>query len=419
MFNRVNYFFLFLMLFSPILSYLSFGLLGMESSTYYFQIFLLFYGMVYCFFNWNKLKIPREIYFLFAYTIYIFIWSFYNGVFEEKGIANNAFLVNVSTFFAIIIIYNTIFSEKFIKRSLIIFKITVFAAAIVTIVQVFNYSFLDANPYYMAGTGRMGDILTGELYKDRRSSIFGFVNPNELGLSYLPLIGILIGFLLYKKEKSLLFLLLGGITAFLNNGRYVMIAFIIITFQYYIIEKYKLKASVKFAFLLAFVIIAISQTLLFFHYNFGDWFAERLFHEESIQNTTRYGALANFLLFFPKAIFFGTGVHLTPEQELAVHFIGSSQFHVGYLQHLISYGLVGSFLLFGFWFMLAKKLYKTAKTTGYWGSFFAFLVFFWANATLVMYSIFFYGLLFAFIFDKYFQDKYIISKSNLIKSNEK
>jgi hypothetical protein len=408
------------MLFSPILSFLSLGLLGLESSTSYFQKILLIYGLFYFFLNWSKLKIPSEIYFLAAYTIYIFIWSFYNGVYEEKGIANNAFRVNVSTLLAIIIIYNTNFSEKFIKESLFIFKITAFVAAIVTIIQVFNYSFLDANPYYMAGTGRMGDTLTGDLYQDRRASIFGFVNPNELGLSYIPLLAVLVGFLIYNKDKSLLFLFLGGVTTFLSNNRYVMIAFIIITFQYYIYERNKLKASIKFTFLLVFLIIVVSQVLLFFGYDFSDWFYKRLFREGGLQYTTRYGALVNFLIFFPKAIFFGTGVHLTAEIARAVAFVGSSQIHVGYLQHLISYGLVGSFLLFGFWFMLAKKLYKTAKVTDYWGSFFAFLVFLWANATLVMYSIFFYGILFALIFDKYFQNKYINSNSKqIIKSDEK
>ena len=53
-----------------------------------------------------------------------------------------------------------------------------------------------------------------------------------------------------------------------------------------------------------------------------------------------------------------------------------------------------------------SKTGKTAKKTNYWGSFFAFLTYFWAQATLVNYSIFFYGLMFALVFDKYFQDKY-------------
>ena len=56
--------------------------------------------------------------------------------------------------------------------------------------------------------------------------------------------------------------------------------------------------------------------------------------------------------------------------------------------------------------MLTKSLLKTAKITNYWGSFFAFLIFLWAQATLVYHTIFFTGLIFALIFDKYYYDKY-------------
>jgi len=99
-------------------------------------------------------------------------------------------------------------------------------------------------------------------------------------------------------------------------------------------------------------------------------------------------------------------VHLTEEIKEASKAVGSSQIHVGYLSHLVSFGIVGSFFMFGFWFLLAKKLYKSAKYTKYWGSFFAFLIYLWAQTTLVYYSIFFYGLIFAFVFDKYVKDNY-------------
>ena len=100
------------------------------------------------------------------------------------------------------------------------------------------------------------------------------------------------------------------------------------------------------------------------------------------------------------------GQMITDEIKRASQAIGSSHIHVGYLSHLVAYGIVGCFFLFGFWFLLVKKLYRTAKQTNYWGSFFAFLTFLWAFATFSHSSIFLYGLIFALVFNKYFEDKF-------------
>ena len=155
--------------------------------------------------------------------------------------------------------------------------------------------------------------------------------------------------------------------------------------------------------------------MVYLGYDFLDWYNTRLLAEGSIKETTRFKAIENFIVFFPREPIFGTGVHLTDEILSASKSVGSSQIHVGYLSHLVSYGLVGSFFLFGFWYLIAKKLLITAKQTNYWGSFFAFLTFLWAQATLVHFSIFYYGLIFALVFDKYIQDrhKYNIGKEFL------
>jgi len=148
------------------------------------------------------------------------------------------------------------------------------------------------------------------------------------------------------------------------------------------------------------------------NFDVTNWFYERLFSEGSIKNTTRYAALENFLIFFPNAVLFGTGVHLTVEIELASRFSGSSQIHVGYLAHLISYGIIGSIFLFTGWLLFLKKLYLNAKHTRFWGAFFAFSIFLFANTTLVSYSFYSYGLIFAFVFDKYFVDQAKLNPQN-------
>jgi hypothetical protein len=71
---------------------------------------------------------------------------------------------------------------------------------------------------------------------------------------------------------------------------------------------------------------------------------------------------------------------------------------------------VGSILLFGFWFTAVRFLYKRAKITKFYGSFYAFLMLIWANVTLVTYEIFFCGHYLCLIFDKYYWDKYLAMK---------
>jgi len=391
------------MLFSPILSYITYGLLGLESSTYYFQLIFCFFGLFFIIKKWKRIHVESFHYFFAGYSGYLIIWSFYNGFFEQKGFFNSFNLNHLSILMILIIIYNTKFNIRFITRTIFLFKITVIVAAVVSLVQVFNYSFLDAS--LIREVNWIGDTLQGKLYLDRRLSIFGYVDPNELGLSYMPLLAVVIGFLLFNKEKGVYyFLILGGISAFLSNNRYVMIAFLIIGLQIMIFQKIKLKGFIKYILLTAVALFVLYQILSYLGYNMSDWYNERLLSEGSLRETTRYKAFGNFIKFFPRAPFFGTGVHITKEIKAASNAIGSSQIHVGYLAHLVSYGLVGSFLLFGFWFLMSKKLYKTAKLTSYWGSFFGFLIYLWAQATLVNYSIFFYGLIFAFIFDRYFRD---------------
>lgn len=401
--NRVTSSLFYLMLFTPFLSYITYGLLGLPIITYYFKVIFCFYGMFILIKKWPAIKIDAILYFYIGYTIYILVWSFFNGYFEAKGLINSRNLEYLSTISILFVVYNTKFSSLFIKRTILIFKVTVVVAALASLIQVFNYSFLDAGP--IRYINEIGDTLQGNIYLDRRSSIFGFMDPNELGLSYIPLLSLLVGILLYNRNKEYLyFLILGGISSFLSNNRYVMIAFLIIGMQILVFQKIKFKGIIKY-FLLSFVVLLVLYQLLkYLGYNLNDWYNERLFAEGSLKETTRYKAISNFITFFPKAPFFGVGIHMTKEIKEASNALGSSQIHVGYLAHLVSFGLVGSYLLFGFWISLAKKLYETAKLTNYWGSLFAFLTYLWAQATLVNYSIFFYGLIFALIFDKYFMD---------------
>jgi len=154
-------------------------------------------------------------------------------------------------------------------------------------------------------------------------------------------------------------------------------------------------------------------------YSIDNWITDRLFAEESLQESTRYKSYFTFEIYFPKHPWFGIGKLTDEIKEDSAQIAQSSQIHVGYLSHLVFYGVVGSFLAFGFWFKLARSLFKTARKVNYYGSFFAFLVFLWANATLVTFHIFFYGIIIALAVDKYFRDKLEIQKraTLIVKNN--
>ncbi len=413
--RKITYILLFLMLFIPIIAFfLVVGEIGPFSHVLYF--YLLTYVVAVIYFSQNKInQKPHYLNYLILYIFYLFIWAFFNGEIERRGILR--FLINnreIATLLIILIIYNTNFSDKFIKNSILIVKITVIIAVVVSIVQVFDQDFFSAYEYR-----DNEEMINLNIYQFRRTSIFSFADPNELGLSFLPLLSVLIGYLLYlKKRNYIVFLILGGLVAVLTNGRYIIIGFIILTFQILVFNKIKILGTLKYVFIAFISFFILYQIILFLGYDIQSWINQRLFIEGSIKETTRYKAFSTFAIFFPQNPYFGTGVHLTDEIKATSLALGSSQIHVGYLSHLVSYGIIGSLLLFGFWFLLAKELYKKAKQTNYWGSFFAFLIYFWAQATLVKFSIFFYGLIFALVFDKYFYDKYLIvkSKANLFIS---
>ena len=185
-----------------------------------------------------------------------------------------------------------------------------------------------------------------------------------------------------------------------------MVGFLLLTFQFAIYNKKELKNYLKYISTAIILIVIFYSVLKFFGYDLYNWYHERLLSEGSIEQTTRWKAWGNFIYFFPKYYLWGTGELNAWAVKRASHAISSSQIHVGYLAHLVSYGIVGSFFYFGFLFMLTKSLYKRAKLTNYWGSFFAFLIFLWAEATLVYNTIFFTGLIFALVFDTYYYDKY-------------
>ena len=79
----------------------------------------------------------------------------------------------------------------------------------------------------------------------------------------------------------------------------------------------------------------------------------------------------------------------------------SSQIHVGHINVLYTYGLIGAFFFFSSLYLLLRKLYTTAKITGVWAPLFGVLCFVLINFTHVTFSIFEMGLMIAIFVNKY------------------
>jgi hypothetical protein len=205
---------------------------------------------------------------------------------------------------------------------------------------------------------------------------------------------------------------MGTLIAIAGNARYVMFSLIIILFQIVLTSKSFIN---KFRTLI--IIIISGSFLLFFlslwGYDISLYFSDRVFSKES--DSARITAYEIFLKEYPKFYLFGAGKPILGELLIADRVDSVPLIHIGYLSHLYQYGLIGSFLLIWFWSSIIKKIYSNAKKVRFWGSFFAFIAFFFANTTFVYMNIFTYGLIIALIYSKHYKREYELNKQSYYK----
>lgn len=383
--------FLYLLLFSPLVAWLV-DQAGIAEYRYFirpiFWLVCLFWFISYR----GKIKTPNYLFYLLAYILYKGSWDFYNYYtlnFQFQEIFRKP---HIEIFMILLMIENSTIDQKYIRDSVKIIKVTVLIALVFSFIQLF----IDPTFFYHTSL----EDAESSLYQIRRQSVFSFIDENSLGFDFLPLLSVILGMALYKKEGFAQFVFAATVISFASNTRYIMVGFVLVLIQILAFSKFKFSQIFKYATVFILAGIVLFYLLQFAGYDIEEYISERIFPEKDISNSTRFFAYEIFQQFFYKSMWIGTGQHLTKEIEAALGGY-SSQIHVGYLSHLVSYGIIGSFFLFAFWFQLLKKLYRTAMQTSYYGSLFAFLVFLWANATLVYYSVFTYGLITCFVFDRY------------------
>ena len=349
-------------------------------------------------------RIPNYIYPLILFCIYYSIWDFYNGRYEQFGIMKLLFKnYSLHSIAILLVIENVNFNDKFIKVAIKIFKLLAILSFIVSIYQfLFNPHFFIPDELIKHGSSDNDYV--------RNSSIWGYLGLNSVGLSFLPIMALIINYVLLENKVIRAFLWIGiaGTVAVLTNDRYAMVNFLILLFlPIILIRGTKIKkiflsiVSCLIIIFLLFGIFSISGI------NVGKYYKDRIL---SKSGDSRIIAFKMFSEFFPQKPIFGSGVHVEPKLKTALAH-RSSQIHVGYLSSLYEYGIIGSSFLFTFWFLVARRFYKTSKISKQYAIFIGFLCFLLANLTLVVYSIFQVGIIFLFVFNRYYNIKNILEKS--------
>ncbi|WP_226979490.1 O-antigen ligase family protein [Zobellia roscoffensis] len=362
--------------------------------------------------NDQTLKVPNYVIFYGLFALYALLCNmFVSEELQENGIVKYLYSDPfIQTFIAFLVVENVSFPSKWMDWALKIFGLTLVIAAIVSIIQTFKPLFLVKTDDLVQGLsyGRMQEYysnnpqeVTGDVNRfidGYRHSIFSFINEVSVGVDAMALFSIMIAVKSKKWIKTVLIFASATTVGFLSSARWIMLNFLVISSQKIWIGKNKLVKALKFGLyglvLLTFIMVAIS----FSGINLEKFIEERLLSDSA---GTRLLAFEVFFKVFPHNPILGT-MGLDTEEVVRLLRGRSSQIHVGYLKLFYYYGLVGGLIYLTFLGLLLKRMIGIGRSSGYWGGFFAFLAFAVANLTLVIFDLFYYGLMFAIIFSNYY-----------------
>lgn len=395
---------------SPFIAFITLGTFDLDFNwsfnvlAYVGAILVLFFSS-----NNNRIIFPKYLWFYLLFLLYEYYSTFVllERNFKMIYLVSN---LNIATFLTLFIIENISVRKKYYHRIFKISKIVLIIAVIVILIQQF------VDPYFFV------DPFTARVFKedDPNSqslfSIYSWVSALGPGLSFIPVLFLIIEDLDKKRKnrRVLVWMFIGLMFAFLTKERWIMLnatmAFLVIL----VTKKYKFKFILRYLAMVP-VILALSFVVL----KSADVDVEGIVFDtilESDKNVsnksagTRILAFTAFNKFYWKNPIFGMGnikygMGGTDRQDYDLeNFLRgrSSQLHVGYLALFYIFGLVGGILFIGFMYLFIKRMYLHAKLTNRWAPFFGVLSFFVANLTLVTFSLFEMGIIFAILADKYF-----------------
>jgi hypothetical protein len=395
-----------LFLIEPIISFLLFPLYVPEI----FSIITVVVFLIFLVKSEKKIILLTEDYLITLYFIYLIFWSFNNNkefsLLVPSSIAHYFFsYLFIQIPIMRIIIRNIQIDEKFISLAVNIIKVTIIISLYVSLVQVIDIDF--HNPTNLLSvSGNQNEFEQLSILEDintsRRPSIFAYYDSNGAGFSFLPIFSVFLGFILINKQTKMfnwLLIVASIIVLFLTNTRYIIFGVFLVLLQVIFTSKNsKISSIIKYGFALTLILVTSYELFNLLGYSLDTYFEERLFSESS--NNSRIDAYSVFLIFFPPNWLLGLGVHVNDEIIKATG--GVESVHVGYLSHLVEFGTVGTILLILYYFRIIKDSFIKAKKTKYWGTYFVFIIFLWANVSLVNYTFFYPGFIIALLFEQYY-----------------
>lgn len=353
--------------------------------------------------------------YLVFYLLFI-LYTYYSAFFQLERDFKFKYILSyplVGAFVYMLIIENIYISKKLfnflIRASFLILVI----AVIVIVIQVT----IDPLFFVKEDFVRIDTILGLNKNKKRLVSIYSWIGSlSEVGFSFVPIFIFIVDYLDKKKDDKLKWILIvmGIIYAISSKARWIMV-FTLLVFVMQIISHKNIKQQIA-KYLLIIPLIFLST---FFILESAGVDAIGIVNERILESDKKMGektagtrllAFKAFnILFWEKPFFgkgsvkYGIGGEGKQDYELRRVLKGrSAQIHVGYLSLLYMYGLVGGFLFLSFLYLLLKRLYNKAKTTGMWFPFFGFIGFSLANFTEVIFSFYFMGFIIVMVANKYY-----------------
>ena len=373
--------------------------------------------------KYQKIEFPKYLKYLLLFVLYTIVSDYFLA---DKTINVKYFYTNylISGFLAALLAENINVSQSFIQRaSRFSISLLIFAFLLILYQQIVDEMFL-VNIDSLNATTNINKL---DNIQRRLPSIYSWTSLMDVNYGFIGLITLIISKILLERKKDNTILILISMTlvfSFLTRARWIMLNAFLVLIMYFYYKGINIKNLILYGLITVVVIFSSIRVMEYANIPITKIINERILENDksNIEKTsagTRIFAFYTFIKLFPEHPVFGKGMlhsfggH-SKDIEL-VHALGgkSSQIHVGYLSLLYYYGIVGAFPWLMFLFFLLKKLYLEAKESKFYGAFFVVFGFMLSNWTLVNHTIFYYGLILALVFHKYYMDKYKFDQKQL------
>jgi hypothetical protein len=361
----------------------------------------------------NTLKIPLYVLLFGGFALYALV----SGVLVSDRVAEIGLIKYlfkdplIRCFVIFLLIENLNFSPTLVKVSIKVLFGMLILAAVVSIIQISDpFFFLNKSilvesnvsssehflSYYLNNPGETTGSVR-RLLGGYRFSIYSWITNISVGIDGMAIFSLLFGLKLWSTRKWVAVWLASAFVSFLSSSRWIMLNFVIISFQRALSGKQTVFKFLKYS-----VLICAMVVLTIYGARLLGIDMDRFIHNRLMASSfnSRFYAFEIFFRLFPESPILGTGGADTAEMIRLTVLKGTSTIHVGWLLLFFYYGLAGGIIYLGFVLALLSDLRQRATQTAYWGSFFAFVAFFVANLTLPAIEPSFYGLFLAIIFSK-------------------